>query len=157
MKSEEKGPACHDKDTVDKNFLFEIEPFFFFDWNAPSVWGLIFAILSVLSAAIVEAARLAIMERGGNFTQEFDGVTVLASDLTITFLIPQYIFMAVADILIFVTGKEFSLQFKKSCCGSVDETTDSQLWGPRFESAGSGSSAFGQGTLSSLPNPSERT
>ena len=27
-----------------------------------------------------------------------------------------------------------------SCCGSVDKTTDSQPWGPWFESAGSGSS-----------------
>ena len=44
-----------------------------------------------------------------------------------------------------------------SCCGSVDKTTDSQSWGPRFESAGSGSSALGQGTLSSLPSTSERT
>ena len=44
-----------------------------------------------------------------------------------------------------------------TCCGSVDKTMDSQLWGPQFESAGSGSSALGQGTLSSLPSPSERT
>ena len=72
------------------------------------MWGLVFAIISVLSAAIVEAARLNIMEQGGSFTQEIDGVTVLASDLTITYLIPQYIFMAVADILIFVTGNVLS-------------------------------------------------
>ena len=39
----------------------------------------------------------------------------------------------------------------RSCCGLVDKTTDSQSWGPWFESAGSGSSALGQGTLSSLP------
>ena len=45
----------------------------------------------------------------------------------------------------------------RSCCGSVDKAMDSHLWGPRFESAGSGSSALGQGTLSSLPSPSERT
>ena len=45
----------------------------------------------------------------------------------------------------------------RSCCGSVDKTTDSQSWGPWFESAGSGSSALVQGTLSSLPSPSERT
>ena len=44
------------------------------------------------------------------------------------------------------------------CSWLVDnKTTDSQSWGPRFKSAGSGSSAFGQGTLSSLPSPSERT
>ena len=35
---------------------------------------------------------------------------------------------------------------KRSCCGSVDKTMDSQSWGPQFESAGSGSSALGQGT-----------
>ena len=45
---------------------------------------------------------------------------------------------------------------KRSCCGSVDKTTDSQSWGPQFESAGSGSSSLGQGTLSSLPSPSQR-
>ena len=45
----------------------------------------------------------------------------------------------------------------RSCCGSVDKTTDSQSWGPRFKSAGSGSSALGQYTLSSLSSPSERT
>ena len=44
-----------------------------------------------------------------------------------------------------------------SCCGSVDKTTDSWLWGPWFKSADSGSSALGQGILSSLPSPSERT
>ena len=38
----------------------------------------------------------------------------------------------------------------------VDKTTDSQSWGLRFESAGSGSSVLGRGTLSSLPSPSER-
>ena len=43
------------------------------------------------------------------------------------------------------------------CCGSMDKTTDSQSWGPQFESAGSGSSALGQGTLSLLPSPSEMT
>ena len=43
-----------------------------------------------------------------------------------------------------------------SCCGPVDKTTDSQLWGPRFESPGSGSSDLGQGNLSSLPSPSEK-
>ena len=41
-----------------------------------------------------------------------------------------------------------------SCCGSVDKTTDCQLWGPQFESAGSGSSTLGQGTL---PSPLEIT
>ena len=40
---------------------------------------------------------------------------------------------------------------------SVDKTTDSQSWGPRFESAGSGSTALGQGTSSWLPSPSEMT
>ena len=44
----------------------------------------------------------------------------------------------------------------RSCCGSVDKTMDSQSWGPQFESAGSVSNALGQGTLSSLPSPSER-
>ena len=44
----------------------------------------------------------------------------------------------------------------KGCCGSVDKTTDSQSWGPRFK-CGSGSIALWQGTLSSLPSPSERT
>ena len=44
-----------------------------------------------------------------------------------------------------------------SCGGSVDKTTDSLLWGPQFESAGNGSSALGQGTLSSLPSLLERT
>ena len=39
--------------------------------------------------------------------------------------------------------------------GSVDKTTDSQSWGPQFESAGRGSSALGQCTLSSLPSPWE--
>ena len=42
-----------------------------------------------------------------------------------------------------------------SCYGSVDKTTDSQSWGSQLESAGS--SALGQGTLSSLPSPSVRT
>ena len=46
---------------------------------------------------------------------------------------------------------------ERSCCGSVDKTTDSQSWGPRFKSAGSGSSALRQGTSSSLPSPLERT
>ena len=46
---------------------------------------------------------------------------------------------------------------ERSCCGSVDKTTYSQLWGPQFESAGSSSSTLGQGTLSSLPSPLERT
>ena len=45
----------------------------------------------------------------------------------------------------------------RSCCGSVDKTMDSHPWGPRFESAGSGSSALGQSTLSSLSSPLERT
>ena len=57
-------------------------------------------------------------------------------------------------------GNAYYLKIKsslRSCCGSVDKTTDSQSWDPRFESAGSGSSALGQGTLSSLPSPSERT
>ena len=45
----------------------------------------------------------------------------------------------------------------RSCSSSVDKATDSQPWGPRFESTGSSSSALGQGTLSSLPSPSERT
>ena len=44
-----------------------------------------------------------------------------------------------------------------SCCGSVDKTWDSHLWGPRFKSPGSGSSALGQSTLSWLPSPTERT
>ena len=39
----------------------------------------------------------------------------------------------------------------RSCCGSVDKTTDSQSWGTRFDSAGSGSIALGQDILSSLP------
>ena len=43
----------------------------------------------------------------------------------------------------------------KSSCGSVDKTTDSQSWGLQFESAGSGSNALGQCTLSSLPSTSE--
>ena len=38
------------------------------------------------------------------------------------------------------------------CCGS-----ESQSWGPRFISADSNSSALGQGTLSSLFSPSDRT
>ena len=42
------------------------------------------------------------------------------------------------------------------CCGSVDKTTESQSWGPRFISAGSNSSALGQSTLSSLFSPSDR-
>ena len=45
----------------------------------------------------------------------------------------------------------------ESRCGSVDTTMDSQSWGPRFKSAGSSSSALGQGTLSPLPSLSERT
>ena len=45
----------------------------------------------------------------------------------------------------------------RSCCGSVDKTINSQSWGPRFESAGSGSTALGQGTLTSLHSPLERT
>ena len=39
----------------------------------------------------------------------------------------------------------------------IYKTTDFQLGGPRFKSAGSGSSALRQCTLSSLPSPSERT
>ena len=38
-------------------------------------------------------------------------------------------------------GRKSSLNriLLRSCCGSVDKTTDSQPLGPRFESAGSGS------------------
>ena len=39
----------------------------------------------------------------------------------------------------FCTSKQL-----RSSCGSVDKTTDSQSWGPRFESAGSGSSVLGK-------------
>ena len=39
-----------------------------------------------------------------------------------------------------------SEQKLRSCCGSVDKNTDSQLWGPWFKSAGSGSSALRQGS-----------
>ena len=35
----------------------------------------------------------------------------------------------------------------------MDKTTDSQSWDPWLESAGSGSSALDQGTVSSLPSP----
>ena len=41
--------------------------------------------------------------------------------------------------------------------GSVDKITDSQSWGPHFESYGSSSSALGQGPLPSLSSPLERT
>ena len=52
----------------------------------------------------------------------------------------------------------FIWSYMRRCCGSVDKTTDSQSWSPWFESTGSGSSAhLGQGTLSSLPSPLERT
>ena len=51
----------------------------------------------------------------------------------------------------------FPLLQYRSCCGSVDKTMDSQSWGPRFEFAGCSSSALGQGTLSSVPIPSEMT
>ena len=54
-------------------------------------------------------------------------------------------------------NKTIILILLRSCCGSVDKITDSQPWGPWFESAGSGCSALGQGTLSSLPSHSERT
>ena len=50
----------------------------------------------------------------------------------------------------------YSLQYLRSCCGSEDKTMDPQSWGPRFKSAGSGRSALGHGTLSSLRSPSER-
>ena len=63
--------------------------------------------------------------------------------------VPIYIFSGKGYFGAFVS--------ERSCCGSVDKTTDSQSWGPRFESAGSGSIAVGQGTLSSLPSLSERT
>ena len=39
------------------------------------------------------------------------------------------------------------------CNGSMDKTTDSQPWGYRFKSVGSGRRALKQGTLSSLPSP----
>ena len=39
---------------------------------------------------------------------------------------------------------------------SVDKTTDSWLWCPLLESTGCGSSTLEQGTLSSLPSPSDR-
>ena len=42
-------------------------------------------------------------------------------------------------------------------CSRVKTVTDSQPWGSQFETADRGSSALGQGTLSSLPSPSERT
>ena len=42
--------------------------------------------------------------------------------------------------------------FIEHICGSVDKATDSQPQSPQSESTGSGSSALGQGTLSSLPS-----
>ena len=56
-----------------------------------------------------------------------------------------------------VGGGRVVTQLQRSCCGSVDKTTDCRSWGPQFKSAGSGSSVLGQGTLSSLPSPLERT
>ena len=44
-----------------------------------------------------------------------------------------------------------------SCHSSVDNTLDSQLWGSRFKSTCPVSCALRQGTLSSLPSPTERT
>ena len=51
-------------------------------------------------------------------------------------------------------SKVYELKFS-ILVGAV--SLSSQPWGPRFKSAGSGSSTLGQGTLCSLPSPSERT
>ena len=45
---------------------------------------------------------------------------------------------------------------KRSCCGRAVKTSDFHTGGPRFEPR-PGSSALGQGTLSSLPSLSEET
>ena len=45
------------------------------------------------------------------------------------------------------------------CCGSVDKTKDSQSWGPVSNLLAAAVVPFklGQGTLSSLPSPLDRT
>ncbi|XP_030842905.1 solute carrier family 15 member 4 [Strongylocentrotus purpuratus] len=76
--------------------------------------GIALATLSVLSAATVETARLTFIDRGDFFFQEINNQTVVASTLSLDFLIPQYFFMGVADVFIFISGLEFA--FTQSPC-----------------------------------------
>lgn len=67
--------------------------------------GIVFATLALLSAAIVETARMTFIHRGQFFDQDVNNQTVVASNLTIGTLIPQYVLMGGADIFIYITSK----------------------------------------------------
>lgn len=67
--------------------------------------GIILATLSVLSAAIVETARMMFIERGNFFIQEINNQTITTSNLTLASLIPQYVLMGAADVFVYISSK----------------------------------------------------
>ncbi|XP_071492125.1 solute carrier family 15 member 4-like [Diadema antillarum] len=76
-------------------------------------WGLVCATLSVLFAAAVESARLNIIADGGSSViTSGDGIEYVVSDLSLVYIIPQYLLMALADVFIYIAGLEFA--FKQS-------------------------------------------
>ncbi|XP_071498125.1 solute carrier family 15 member 4-like [Diadema antillarum] len=76
-------------------------------------WGLVCATLSVLFAAAVESARLNIIADGGSSViTSADGIEYVVSDLSLIYIIPQYLLMALADVLVYISGLEFA--FKQS-------------------------------------------
>ncbi|XP_071498123.1 solute carrier family 15 member 4-like [Diadema antillarum] len=76
-------------------------------------WGLVCATLSVLFAAAVESARLNIIADGGSSViTSADGIEYVVSDLSLVYIIPQYLLMALADVLVYISGLEFA--FKQS-------------------------------------------
>nr|XP_054768120.1 solute carrier family 15 member 3-like [Lytechinus pictus] len=96
-----------------------------------TIIGLVFATLSVLSAAIVETARLTFIDRGNFTLEDVNGQTLEVSDLSLDALIPQYFFMGVADVFIFITGLEFA--FTQSPCSMQTVVTGIFLF---FEATG---------------------
>ncbi|XP_041479956.1 uncharacterized protein LOC121427567 [Lytechinus variegatus] len=76
--------------------------------------GIVLATLSVLCAAIAETARKLFIDRGDSFVQEIDNQSIVASDLTLGALIPQYVLMGAADVFVFITSLEFA--FRQSPC-----------------------------------------
>nr|XP_054768747.1 uncharacterized protein LOC129276397 [Lytechinus pictus] len=76
--------------------------------------GIVLATLSVLCAAIAETARKLFIDRGDSFVQEINNQTIVASDLTLDALIPQYVLMGAADVFVFITSLEFA--FRQSPC-----------------------------------------
>ena len=67
-----------------------------------------------------------------------------------TFILSKNCGVQLHKFAMFALGLWNSSWVMRSCCGSVDKTTDSQIWDYWFKSAGSSRSALGQGTLSSL-------